>query len=238
MKLQRRVVVAASVFVAGLAVYAFYVSQEQHGRRPSLKVDVVPYGVLGTQKTQKGYTPRGEEPDETITIVDPAGLPFIQRGSSGAGGASGSIYQFLRLSNGQFPEHVRKAIRQETDAALHTYGYHQVIHVVGPDFRSRRVPIKEALELLTQSYTNVFEAFISSPTRTLRLLPISGGIFSGTHMKQLPLLTKEAILCAFKRLSNEAKSTLQDANVDLCIFDEKELGQYKAVFAQPLADSE
>jgi hypothetical protein len=61
-----------------------------------------------------------------------------------------------------------------------------VVHVVGPDFRIGSPPRADAVEMLARTYANVLSEFVAvkqqhRTVRTLRLLPISGGVFSGMH---------------------------------------------------------
>ena len=102
-------------------------------------ITVVDYGVLGTQLVPgSGIVRHAEPPNNFTAFVDPAGLPFIQRmGPSGAGGASGSIYEHIGIrDDDSFPEDVVEAIADECQAAYHLYatadgGVHHCIHAVG-----------------------------------------------------------------------------------------------------------
>lgn len=85
------------------------------------KIDIMPYGVLGTQLSLTGTLKSvGREPNSDTAIVDPAGLHHIHGSASNAGGASGAIYHYLGLT-GAFPTDVRQFIHKATDAKLFKY---------------------------------------------------------------------------------------------------------------------
>ena len=136
--------------------------------------------------------PAAAQPDEQTVVVDPAGLQFIQQlGPAGAGGASGAIYSWLSIAlDANFPADAMRAVRQEGDAKLHRYGRKQVIHVVGPDLNfastSTAATRATAAQKLTAAYASVLEEFASSHATTLRLLPVSGGIFADRSKANYP----------------------------------------------------
>ena len=108
------------------------------GSRIIAKVKVVSYGILGSQMSHGQVKLVAPEPGAGEVVVDPAGLPYIRSGPSGAGGASGQLYKWLGISDGQFPQSVQEAITDSLQAKFHSYDPGKnVIHVVGPDFRSR-----------------------------------------------------------------------------------------------------
>ena len=62
------------------------------------------------------------EPGPDTIILDPAGLPYIQSGPRGAGGAAGQIYRWLGIGEAPaFPQTVRAAIREPLAARFHDY---------------------------------------------------------------------------------------------------------------------
>ena len=108
------------------------------GSRIVAKVRVVPYGILGSQLSHGQVRVAAAEPGSGEVVVDPAGLPYIRSGPSGAGGASGQLYKWIGISS-HFPQSVQDAIQDSLQAKFWSYdnGQKNVIHVVGPDFRSR-----------------------------------------------------------------------------------------------------
>ena len=182
-------------------------------------VRLQPYGVLGTRLTTDGGVIRkAEPPGGSIGFVDPAGLDYIQSGPSGAGGAAGAIYRFLNISEDpSFPDAVSAAITAPGHAKHHRYaladGHVDCVHVVGPDLRTGDYNWERAVRTLATAYEGVLRE--SAQLHTLRLLPISGGIFSGKFRDQLPLLTHEALTQALGRSAPAAK-------LDMCIFMQSE----------------
>ena len=50
----------------------------------------------------------------------------------------------------------------------------------------------EALSKLATAFTNAFLEFVKTDIRVIRLAPISGGIFAGIQLENMPDLTREA----------------------------------------------
>lgn len=190
------------------------------------RVKVVPYGVLGLSSDGK----QAAEPDEHTAFVDPAGLHHVQGGGpSGAGGAAGALYRWLGIDkDASFPAPVVAAITQPLLAKFHAYGNRMCIHVIGPDFRKRPYTRDEAVCELAEAYKNVLLEFHHSGLPRLRLLPVSGGIFSGPFGPQLPELTAEALTSAFGALQPEARQALLEKDLELCIFMTKEFPDFEA----------
>ena len=214
-----------------------------------LLVAVVDYGVLGMRLMHgpgrnRGdwIRRRGSDPGPIVAIVDPAGLQFIwESGPYLAGGASGALYEWLGIKAWQsFPVQVKYAIKAETHAKLHVYmpapnyrhrGTAAVIHVAGPDFRPRPdITREEAVGVLAKAYCNVLEEFNRSGLKSLRLLPISGGILSGHLKAELPSLTAEAVQSGFRRLSLPVQTSLKAATFQMCIYDENEYHSFSDAF--------
>jgi len=175
-------------------------------------------------------------PDEETAFVDPAGLHHIQgNGPAGAGGAAGVIYRWLGISQEpSFPLSVTSAIQTSLQAKFHTYGERgekKCIHVVGPDFRSRRYSRAEAVAELSEAYRNVMSEFCKTGLQKLRLLPVSGGIFSGPFKKELPAMTAEAVEAAFRQLTSEEQAQMLNSSVQMCVFIAEETTDFSAVFA-------
>lgn len=144
-----------------------------------------------------------------------------------------------------------------------------VIHAVGPDLRKpppgsskgELYTRAQAAEALAQTYANIFEAFANHcamPTttsdaiaaaqevpdnvscRVLRLLPVSGGIFSGPFLSELPELTAETIVKGFEMLPHAAqKQALLQSEVHLCVFADNEVPLFEGVgISFPSSDTE
>lgn len=196
------------------------------------KIKIVPYGVLGTQLSMTGTLRHvGEPPNSDICIVDPAGLEYIKNGAAGAGGAAGAIYKHIGLT-GAFPEAVRNAMFGPTDAKFHDYDGAKVIHCIGPDFREGEWSEREAAVELSRAYRNVLHEFVMSEATTLRILPISSGIFSGPLYNQMPPLTHEALSMGFEQLHPfDAQSVVEKRKkIELCVFMEREWDSYATAF--------
>mmetsp|Transcript_86129 Transcript_86129/g.156995 ORF Transcript_86129/g.156995 Transcript_86129/m.156995 type:complete len:480 (-) Transcript_86129:11-1450(-) len=197
-------------------------------------VAVASYSVLGTRMQMDGKmaTVAGE-PDPLTAIVDPAGLPYIKSSPGQAGGAAKVIYSWLGITNdATFPEPVVSAINSPLDAKFHAYGDKKCVHAVGPDFRGRTLSREEAVGELAKAYHGILREFASSGLPSLRLLPVSGGIFSGSFMAELPGMTAEALLQGFAALApSQQHQVLLASSLEMCIFMEKELKDYAQAFA-------
>lgn len=202
------------------------------------RVKVKPYSVLGTQlaggKMQNVVGP----PTDEQALVDPAGLPYIsgQRPPGKAGAASGAIYKFwLGIhEDPAFPSAVSAAITQPCDAKYHEYGEGKhVIHTVGPDFRQEKLDDKAALEKLATAYENVLREAASNHTKfsTLRMLPISGGVFAAEFEPDMHHMTMHAIALGYNRLSAVERSMLESLDFELCIFVDSQLGSFERAHA-------
>uniref|UniRef100_A0A7S3B3J4 Macro domain-containing protein n=1 Tax=Haptolina ericina TaxID=156174 RepID=A0A7S3B3J4_9EUKA len=208
-----------------------------------------PFGVLGTQLTlAHGVVQQAPPPMSSEAFIDPAGLHYIQaHGPAGAGGASGAIYSHIGISgDASFPQLVRDGVQAAGDACLHAYSVggveHYVIHTVGPDLRVGDPTWKQAVRVLSRAYYNVLSEFhrerakrdASAPQlTTLRLLPISGGIFAGAYQDQIAPLTMAALANGYRMLgAAEQKQLLGEAiQLHLCIFLEKEMSAFEAALA-------
>ena len=119
--------------------------------------------------------------------------------------------------NKAFPREVVENVKEVGDAFPHSYQYKMVvldvIHAVGPDFRvlpkgEATYPRGIARAQLATVYGNVLRAFLDvyedtcHAVRHLRLVPISGGIFAGGLLSDIPRLTFEALGDAILPLSD------------------------------------
>eukprot|EP00744_Colponema_vietnamica_P017071 GILI01023968.1.p1 GENE.GILI01023968.1~~GILI01023968.1.p1 ORF type:complete len:272 (+),score=34.62 GILI01023968.1:35-850(+) len=206
------------------------VTPQQHFMR---SIKIVPYGVLGTTLSLQGSMQESAPlPNEGTAITDPAGLHHIRATPEGAGGASGAIYNWLGLKK-SFPEDVRRGINRMGDAKYHDYNGKKVIHVVGPDFREGKWSEREATIELARAYRNLLHEFVLSEADTLRIAPVSGGIFSGPLYDQIPPMTQQALSSGFEQLHVYDKDTLtggKGKNIELCIFMNREFDMFNKVF--------
>jgi len=197
------------------------------------RVKIVPYGILGSGS--KGQL--APAPDAKTAFVDPAGLHHIKPpgGPSGAGGAAGVIYKWLGISSDpSFPQPVVDAIGQSLQAKFFSYGDDggkKCIHVVGPDLREGNYTRETAVNDLACAYRNVLSEFCLSGLPRLRLLPVSGGIFSGPFKDQLPYLTAEALESGYVQLSRAQQEQILMADIEMCIFMEREVPAFERAFA-------
>ena len=157
-------------------------------------------------------------------ILDPAGLKYMKKEFHGAGYASKAIYDLLSTSkpNKEVRTHFLQ-FNTEDDlyennrtnkkiAIFSKYGNYNIIHAVGPDFRSSKYLFniltnknkQPLIDLFLEIYSQIYKAFIKEYKNNnkliLRLLPISSGIF--IHHK------KEYKIEIFKALKN-AYTTLK-----------------------------
>jgi len=194
-------------------------------------ITIKPYGVLGNGQDIHGKMfDANAAPDGNVAVVDPAGLHHIQPpgGPRGAGGAAGACYKWLGIHRDRaFPAEVVAAVQNTGDAKYHFYSEDKkVIHAVGPDFRRQEYSEDEAVQELAIVYKNIFCEFINSEVATLRLLPVSGGIFAGSHQRRIHALTFAALDEAFLKLSGEQQEELMKRDVHLCLFMEKDMEEF------------
>ena len=228
------------------------------------RLELMPYGILGTRMPAAGVRPAPivmhTEPDTDTVFVDAAGLHHVQGlAKRGPAGAAKAVYDFVGgvidpLSGcARLPDPVKAAVTQDGDAKLHTYtppasrGTYHVIHAVGPNFVPPGWPMKKsfpkptaaefaaAVPALGVAYTNTLREFARSPFHSLRLLPLSSGIFAGPMESRIVELTRRALEAGFAGLSAGDQEALVAANrrLHMCVFMESE---YDA-FAQGLCDS-
>eukprot|EP00438_Fugacium_kawagutii_P013647 Skav213120 [mRNA] locus=scaffold107:89262:90458:+ [translate_table: standard] len=202
------------------------------------------YGILGMSSEGTDVEP----PDEITVLVDLAGLLFIQdKGPAAAEGDATAIYKWLEISEDEsFPEDVRQAITEECHAKYHSYAddKKKCIHVVGPDFRKIDDPDfteDNAVDKLAVAYRNVFEEFCKVGAehglKNMRLLPISGGIFSGRFKENLPEITVRAVQAAYERLAEDKKQYIMGSSIEMCIFKKSEFDMFASAFEQSHSQS-
>jgi len=95
-------------------------------------------------------------------------------------------------------------------------------------YQDRNVTRAQAVEELAKAYENILREFAASELPKLRMLPVSGGIFSGDFLPELPQLTAESLKLGFSNLEpSQKEQVLKASNIDLCIFMEDELADFK-----------
>jgi hypothetical protein len=140
--------------------------------------------------------------NENDVILDPAGFDYINQNTTlGAGGASKPIYALLKTThfNKDVIKHFSQFKKEEdlydknknnkSIACFTKYDNINIIHAIGPDFRSSRY-LKNIIEddnsskldkLFFKVYDDIYNQFIIqyklNENLKLRLLPISSGVF-------------------------------------------------------------
>ena len=110
---------------------------------------------------------------------------------------------------------------------------------VGPNFNdnyAREQDYEWAVSTLSQAYLNVLREFASCTVPTLRLLPISGSIFAGKWKSRVPQLTIDSWIAACGLLTPEECTALAGRRIEMCIYDERELGGFVSAFGQDKFD--
>jgi O-acetyl-ADP-ribose deacetylase (regulator of RNase III) len=112
-------------------------------------------------------------------------------------------------------------------SALAAGGKH-AIHTVGP--RLSGFTWDAAVQTIALAYHNVLSEFARCDVPTLRLLPISGGIFAASFRQDMPRLTREALEIGIRALSTAELTAVQGRTVYMCVFEEQELAAFVAAF--------
>ena len=148
-----------------------------------------------------------------------------------------------------FPREVVENVKKVGDAFPHGYRYERgvldVIHTVGPDFRvlpkgEATYPRGLARSQLATAYGNVLRAYLDvhedtyRTVRRLRLVPISGGVFAGSLLPDIPRLTFEALGDAIMSLSNTQREVLSELRMAPHVFREGEWDAFIAGGFTPL----
>lgn len=119
--------------------------------------------------------------------------------------------------------------------------YHLVVHAVGSDFRKPAhgldgVPLdggaaawtrEAAAASLARCYANILREFLRSGHGALRLVPMSGGIFSGEFGPVIPSLTHEALRGGLAHLTQAELALAASKELEMCVFLEKELPAFR-----------
>ncbi|KAH8057061.1 hypothetical protein JL721_9798 [Aureococcus anophagefferens] len=166
------------------------------------------YGVLGKRMAGGGEEAAAPAPDKHTMIVDPCSARFVRTQGcaiADAGGASGAIYEFIGYrDDAGFPADVVNGIEREGDVFYHKYGWpnsKHVIHCVGYDFRTYAkrelgdlaLSPEIARDLLAKLCERLLMETAKSGPSTLRLVPVSAGIFAGPLLGDMPAITAEAL---------------------------------------------
>jgi len=136
-----------------------------------------------------------------------------------------------------------KKIRASGDAAFHRYGNHAVIHVASPNLAmlgtASAVTRRLALDQLARAYMNVLSVFLelaSFGVRVLRMLPLSGGIFSGDFQGDLAQFTFQALEQGFSQLPPQSQMKLRSSgfSLEMCIWKESDVSRFEAAYASSM----
>jgi len=185
------------------------------------------YGVLGDQLTSRGTVQTGSHPTKACCILDAAGPDHImgRKEVTEASGASGGIYEFLgfppfaQSTSDAFAFGGKKAHRVRHDKC-------DVIHAIGPNFRDMGIPSNDVVVVLLQEvYHGVFveaAGLSDDEVVSLRLLPLSSGIFGGAAIPGFHRLTWIAVIRAMDALPTDLLSNVTELEVEWCIFAEKD----------------
>lgn len=212
-------------------------------------VPVRPYGVLGEflphdpNKAYSGAAQNAPAPDGDTAIVDAGALEYISGTypTSRAGGGSRAIYEWLGVTTGDdhLPKPVQDSVKRSGEAKFHDYAPKKVIHTIGVDFRSGDWDWEEAKEALAGVYKNVLVQFAGSNAKKLRLLPISGGLFSGNFVPQLPRLTAEGLEHGFFQLTPLQQKKVRAADsIEMCVYEGNVLEEFEYFFEDARERSE
>ena len=142
------------------------------------------FDVLGRQLTygldrQEIWTNKADQPTENMVIQDCANLKMIKHSTpSSAQGSTKEIYTWLDVQEPTFSHLIKRALRQEGDAVLHTYSHKnqeiRVIHVLNPDLRETPdAKCKAVAEKLSLALSNSFAVFLGTHKQHLRIQPIA-----------------------------------------------------------------
>merc|ERR1712228_947124 len=86
---------------------------------------------------------------------------------------------------------------------------------------------------LSTAYRNILSEFVTSGLKRLRLLPVSGGIFSGEYGTDMPQITAEALRKGFTSLDATSQAHVLGAeSLELCIFMERDYDLYSEAVSE------
>ena len=182
----------------------------------------------------------------------------VPKGAGGAAGSIYRWLGAALPEDEPFPARVRDEILTATHASRYCYadGKKCVIHAVGPNFNDASYDTMapdeaymRAKRELAATYANVLREFAVHlkpevhdwrhdeydhnkvrPWGTLRILPISSGIFSGRFKDVMPTLTAEALEASFSLIPQSYRRALamRTQALQMCVFDEREVAAYSA----------
>ena len=199
------------------------------------------FDVLGRQLTfgpdrQETWTNKADQPTENIVIQDCANLKMIKHSTpSSAQGSTKEIYTWLNVQEPTFSHLIKRALRQEGDAVLHTYPHKnqviRVIHVLNPDLRETPdAKCKTVAEKLSLALSNSFAVFLGTHKQHLRIQPIAAGVNAGTCLPVLPILTVAAMNTAVQNLAPKAHERLSRCKLELSVTYQHEHKLYSTAF--------
>ncbi len=85
------------------------------------------------------------------------------------------------------------------------------------------------------AYKNVLAEFLASGVFSLRLLPVSGGIFAGPFLPKIPSPTAAALGLGLSSLGPAGRRALESRQLCMCVFNEAEAPGFEAAWAAAVA---
>lgn len=173
-----------------------------------------------------------------IVLVDASGPYLKNEVPERAGGSAGGLYNYLGLNQVKrkatskiFESLVMGEIvyTQYTKQVSKTETIIDVIHAYSYNFsRLKPKTEEECIDQLSEVYKKVFIKFIEINKPVLRLVPLSGNIFSGEYRGRMNRITFQAIQKAYYSIEQEEeyKNKLNEKSIILCLFTEDEFNYY------------
>jgi hypothetical protein len=167
-----------------------------------------------------------------IVLVDAAGSFLKDKEPSGAGLSAQQLYQTLNITTVKAKANSDVFRKLTMGNIVSTkYGNKEVIHAYSYDFNTdpkySDKNQEQCISLLAKIYSKIFKEFVKSERNTLHLLPLSGGVFAGTHKSAIVSITYNAIQKAFQTIKiHQTRNVLSGRTIKLCLYTVNELTDY------------